>query len=147
MHDRAPLHDATNDSRTGRRFGSLDQSLATGLRHAGGSGRAAAAGGRSHRLPCNRTLSWPGTKLGKRDDTHDRFSCCAGAELGARLTGRGPVVLTAVMGNVRLAMREQGTSPCERRNASDAKHDARAGHKTCVRLFPGESTDGVWYAI
>src|SRR5688572_12867425 len=100
MHDRAPLHDAANDSPTGRRIGSLDQSLATGLRHAGGSGRAAAAGGRSHRLARHWSLSWPRTKLGKRDDTHDRFSCRAGAELGARLTGQGPVVLTAVLGNV-----------------------------------------------
>src|SRR5215217_8232002 len=130
MHDRAPLHDAANDSRTGRRFGSLDRSLATGLRHAGGSGRAAAAGGRSHRLARHRTLSWPGTKLGKRDDTHDRFSCCAGAELGARLTRQRPVVLTAVMGKsasrcasrsqasasvgmrrIQSAMREQGIKP------------------------------------
>ena len=86
LHDRASVDDAADDRRAGCQFDTIDQSLAAGLRHPGGSGRAPAARCGRHCLACDGALSGPGTKLGIRDRTHDRVGAQSGSERGAGLT-------------------------------------------------------------
>ena len=86
LHDRASVDDAADDRRAGCQLDTIDQSLAAGLRHPGGSGRAPAARCGCHCLACDGALSGPGTKLGVRDRTHDRVGGQSGSERGAGLT-------------------------------------------------------------